>query len=162
MEEIPAGYSISESVNGIVSLAKKRPALILPAEIKAVEAAIAQHPKAHNYRVGVKHNRLDIYERVGPDAEDIITRFSKSGLINPGSVPDLASHFRADQERYGQFTPVMRFILADANKRTFSVQRMCYLGSIDDWIDIGNFGTIKELAPALIPTLGTDKFFELY
>ena len=35
-------------------------------EIEAVEAAIALHPKAHNYRFGVNPDRLDIYERVGP------------------------------------------------------------------------------------------------
>ena len=95
------------------------------------------------YRVGVRHNRLDIYERVGPDAEDMVARFSESGLGDPG----LFSRLRADQERYGQFTPVMRFILADADERTFGVQRMCYLGSIDDWIDISHWSFWRHYYP---------------
>jgi hypothetical protein len=37
---------------------------------------------------------------------------------------------------------------------------MCYLGSIDDFIHIG-YGALNELAEQMIPTLGTDKFFEL-
>jgi hypothetical protein len=55
----------------------------------------------------------------------------------------------------------MRFTLIDAEGRTFGVERMCYLGSIDDWIHIDN-GPIDRLAERLIPTLGTDEFFELF
>src|ERR1700687_3871977 len=35
--EIPPGFTISESVNGAVSLAKDRPSLIQPEEVQAVE-----------------------------------------------------------------------------------------------------------------------------
>jgi hypothetical protein len=57
---------------------------------------------------------------------------------------------------------VLRFILLDAEKRTFRVMRMCYLGSIDDWIHVGPIGPVDQLARQLIPKLGTDAFFELY
>ena len=56
----------------------------------------------------------------------------------------------------------MSRVLIDAEGRNFGVQRMCYLGSIDDWIDIGVTGSADELARRLIPRLGTDRFFELY
>ncbi|MGD1994014.1 MAG: hypothetical protein PVI59_12545, partial [Anaerolineae bacterium] len=48
VEEVLRGWEISESVNGIVSLVKKRPAQILPEEIAAVEAAAgpASRPRA--------------------------------------------------------------------------------------------------------------------
>ena len=92
------------------------------------------------------------------DAKDLVAIFSRQGLDST----NLVGRIQAEQERYGQFTPIMRFILADAETRTFGMQRMCYLGSIDDWIDIGATGTVEELAHQLIPTLGTDRFFELY
>jgi hypothetical protein len=158
VEEIPAGYTINESVNGIVSLAKDRPALIWPEKIAVVEAAVSRHPKGHNYRVSAKHNRIDIYERVGPDAEDLIAGFAWQGLGQPG----LLERIQADQERYSQFTPILRFILADADRRIFGAQRMCYWGSVDDWIDLRMSGTADKLARELIPTLGTDRFFELF
>jgi hypothetical protein len=158
VEEIPAGYKISESVNGIVSLAKDRPSQILPEEILAVEATVGRHPKRHNYRISAKHNRIDIYERVGPDAEDLVTALSRDGLMSPG----LAGRIHTEIERYGQFTPILRFILEDAEDRTFGVQRMCYLGSVDDWINLGASGSVDELAARLIPKLGTDQFFELF
>jgi hypothetical protein len=58
LERIPEGYTISESVNGIVSLVKTRPAQILPGEVAAVESAVRRHPKSRNYRVRIKQNRI--------------------------------------------------------------------------------------------------------
>jgi hypothetical protein len=43
VEQIPEGFTISESVNGIVSLIKIRPMQILPTEVAAVEAALQRH-----------------------------------------------------------------------------------------------------------------------
>src|SRR6266568_8268543 len=70
--ELPPGFTISESVNGVVSLVKDRPSLIQPEEVAAVEAAVQQHPDAHRLRVAVKGNRIEIYERVGPDYETVL------------------------------------------------------------------------------------------
>lgn len=158
VEDIPEGYEISESVNGIVSLVKARPVQIRPAEIEAVEGAVRKHPKASNYRVSVKPDRIDIYERVGPDATDLVAALAREGLLREG----LTGRIETEIEQHGQFTPVLKFILIDAEARHFGVQRMCYLGSIDDWIDVGVTGSAKELAHQLIPKLGTDRFFELY
>src|SRR6266702_3386782 len=60
--EIPVGYTISESINGVVSLVKDRPSLIQPEEMAVIEAVIHKHPEAHRYRVSVKNNRIEIYE----------------------------------------------------------------------------------------------------
>src|SRR5713226_1941464 len=65
--ELPLGFTISESVNGIVSLVKDRPLLIRPEEVVVVEEAVMQHPDARRYRIAIKHDRIDIYEQVGPD-----------------------------------------------------------------------------------------------
>ncbi|MBF8278349.1 MAG: hypothetical protein HW390_3422 [Candidatus Brocadiaceae bacterium] len=66
VEGIPEGYVISESVNGVVSLAKDIPSLILEREINVVKKAVQKHPQAKNYRVSVKSDRIEIYEHVGP------------------------------------------------------------------------------------------------
>ena len=57
---------------------------------------------------------------------------------------------------------MLRFVLVDAVERTFGVERMCYLGSIDDWITLLPTGPVEDLARRLVPTLGTDEFFELF
>ena len=158
VEQIPEGFKIGESVNGLVFLAKDRPAQIWPEEVAVVEAAVGRHPKSHKYRVNVKHNRIEVYEQVGPDADELIAAWGQQVL----SISGLADRIRAERERHAQFTPVLRFILANAERRTFRAERWCYLGSIDDWIDVGPMGPLDRLARQLIPKLGTERFFELF
>jgi hypothetical protein len=156
--ELPPGYTISESVNGVVSLVKERPALIQPEEVAAIEAAVQQHPEARRYRVAVKGNRIEVYEQIGPDYNALVSELHLPGLSRPG----LAEELRALEERHAQYTPVLRFILLDPTRRRFGAQRWCYLGSIDDWLQLGQTGSVAQLARALIPTLGTDQFYELW
>lgn len=158
LEQIPEGYEIEESVNGIVSLVKARPQLILPEEIAAVESALKKHPKSKSYRLAVKSDKIIIYEAIGPDVEEI------SDLLL-GTFPNpagLAARLQTEWDRYTQFVQVMRFILEDVDQRIFVAQRWCYYGSIDDWIYAGHSGKIDLLAKELVPKLGTDDFFELY
>src|SRR5947209_2163167 len=157
--ELPPGFTISESVNGVVSLVKDRPALIQPGEVAAIEAVVQQHPKVRRYRVAVKGNRIEVYEQVGPDYNALVSELHIPGLSRPG----LAEELRALEERHAHYTPVLRFILLDRTRRWFSAQRMCYLGSIDGWLELHRqTGPVAELARALIPTLGTEQFFELW
>jgi len=68
-------FVISESINGVVSLAKDRPALILPEEVTVVEDAVKQLSDARRYRVAVKHNQIESYERVSPDYETLTRKW---------------------------------------------------------------------------------------
>ena len=156
--KLPPGFTISESVNGVVSLAKDRPALIQPEEVAAVEAVVQQHPEARRYRVAVKGNRIEVYEQVGPDYNALVSELHIPGLSRPG----LAEELRALEERHAHYTPVLRFILLDQARRLFGAQRMSSLGGIDDWLELGQTGPVAKLARALIPTLGTEQFFELW
>jgi hypothetical protein len=59
---------------------------------------------------------------------------------------------------------VMRFTLADENDRTFRVQRWCFRGSIDRWIDfwaLGSEGNLSDLVKKFCPHVGQESFFEL-
>jgi hypothetical protein len=158
VDEIPEGYRVDESVNGVVSLVKDRPLEINPEEMAAVEAALARHPKARNYRVSAKDRQLLIYERVGPDADQLVAHFGGLGLFGAGA----ANLLREEEDRYAQFTPVMRFTLTDPERRTFRAERWCYLGSIDDWIEIGPQGPLRVLARRFTPLLGTDRLYDVH
>jgi hypothetical protein len=57
--------------------------------------------------------------------------------------------------------PVLRFILEDEEARVYRAERWCYLGSIDDWIFVDT-GPLERMAQRMIPTLGTDAFYELF
>src|SRR5437763_17165906 len=80
---LPPGYTISESVNGVVSLVKDRPSLIQPEEVAAVEAAVRQHPDARRYRVAVKHDRIEVYEQAGPHYDELLGKLPMFGLPRP-------------------------------------------------------------------------------
>ncbi len=156
--ELPPGFTISESVNGVVSLVKDRPSPIQPEEVAAIETAVQQHPEARQYRVAVKHDRIEIYEQVGPDYDTLLRDLHTLGL----SILGIAERLQAVTERNTLYTPVLRFILLDPMQRQFSAQRMCYRGSVDGWLKLGQTGSMTKLARAFIPTLGTDQFYELF
>jgi hypothetical protein len=158
--EVPAGFKITESVNGVVSLTKDRPGHILPDEVACVEAAIARLARARNYRVVVRDKRIEVYERAGPDAEEIIAGLAHELLPEPGVTARLQD--RLDQHAW--FNPVLRFVLSDPDRRMFRLQRRCYLGSMGDWIEVWSVGlsSLDELVRRAVPCLGNDRFFELY
>jgi len=158
VNRIPEGYEIRESVNGVVSLARTRPQQIRSDERAAVEAALKQHPKAGNYRVDVKGKQIVVYERAGPDIDDLSPLLRAVGGISSARRASLQDML----DKSAQFSPVLRFTLSDEEKRTFYAERWCYLGSIDDWIHAGSSGPVHLLAQLMIPKLGTDAFFDLY
>ncbi len=157
VEEIPEGYTITESVNGVVSLSRVQISQLREEEINAVKDAVARHPKRNRYRVNVRPKRIEVYEAVGPDAGKLVADLSSLLPIFPGE----ASRLSARLESQAQFTPVLRFTLIDPDARTFEAERMCYLGSIDDFIHIG-YGPLEPMASDRIATLGTDEFFEWF
>jgi len=156
LDEIPEGFEIGENVNGLVFVRKVRPMQILPKEIAAVEAAVKKHPKSRNYRVNVKHDRIEIYESTGPDVDELLS------CLNGASVPFRRQEkVREVLEQRARFTPVLRFILADTRRRIFRVERMHY-GGRNEWFELVYTGPVKRLARQLVPTLGTHAFFELF
>jgi len=157
LTEIPAGYEIRESVNGVVSLTKTRPREISDGEISAVMAAVRMHPKASRYRVDTKSSDITIYENIGPDGLELAAELG----LDTHSKNALRRIEERDR-RSGQFSPMMRFILTDKQRRLFTAQRMCFLSGKDDWIYLQHDKPIAKLARQLVPVLGTDQFFELF
>ena len=156
VDEIPEGFKIGESVNGLVFVRKVRPMQILPKEVAAVEAAVRRHPKSRNYRVNVKHDRIEIHESTGPDVDKLLS------CLKGASIPFRRQEkVREILEQRARFTPVLRFILADARRRIFRAERMHY-GGRNEWFELGHTGPVKRLARQLVPTLGTHAFFELF
>jgi hypothetical protein len=156
VEQLPEGFRISESANGLVSLERDRPSQILPAEVAAVEAAIAKHPKPRDYHVGVKRDRIEITERLGPDTDEMVTALGGSLGLLRGAFERL----RDELATHGRFAPALRFCLIDAERRTFAVERWCSLGSIDDWIEVGLTGSLDRLVKTTIVRLGDESFYD--
>ena len=89
-----------------------------------------------------------VYESQGDELEKM---FSSMGY-------DLSAGTREDAiDRLSHFIPILRFILRDAARREFAAQRWSFRGSIDVYS-----GRLEKVRSQLIPTLGTDRFYELF
>ena len=161
VDEIPAGYEITESVNGVVSLSKVRLKLLLDVEINKVREAVEEHPEGHKYRIGVKSKVITIYEPLGPDMRELVEIFASRLGLSGAVLEDFSERLARENEVHTRYTPVMRFTLSDMEERLFRAERMSYLGE-GDWIDVEYGKPIEELAERLIPVLGTEEFFELW
>ena len=65
-------------------------------------------------------------------------------------------------QRILSFSPIMRFILNDKDKRLFWVERMCYVSAIDDWIVLEGQKPLKDLVEEFVPHIGQESFFGLF
>ncbi|MBM4025724.1 MAG: hypothetical protein FJ280_09990 [Planctomycetes bacterium] len=161
VEEIPEGYEIRESVNGVVSLVKAQPVLLREAEIQAVKTAVRRHPRAKRFRVEARARQITVYEREREDPRDVMREIAARWGI-PTLYEEQLAGFETEEVARGNFAPVLRFTLTDDTKRRFLAERMCYRGPSDHWIIISFNEPIEKLARTLIPVLGSDEFFELY
>lgn len=158
VDEIPAGFKVHESVNGVVSLVRDVPSRFLSDEVAAVEAAIRKHPRASQYRVDQNKQYITVYERAWPDVDELAAILGQTGLV----LDDRLARLREALDPRARYTAVLRFGLRDRQARIFYVERVCYLSSNYGWLPLSVRGTIAELTPKVIPTLGTDAFFELW
>ncbi|MBN2147202.1 MAG: hypothetical protein JW726_07425 [Anaerolineales bacterium] len=159
LEQVPAGHHIEESVNGIVSLVKDRQQLILPEETQLVEDALHRHPKGNNYRVSAKGKQIVVYERLGPDAEDMADIFGKTLLMY--SRQELLEGMQSLLDKNAQYSPMLHFKLVNTADRTFCAERATYVSSLPEWVNICDCGPLQELVDEIIPLLDTDEYFEL-
>ena len=106
----------------------------------------------------VKGKRIIVYEFVGPDVEDLRPLLRGLGGRSASRLDDMQAYL----DKSARFSPVMRFTLLDEQARTFQTERWCYLGSIDDWIDIGSSGSLRRLARKFIRLLGSDALFDVF
>lgn len=151
-DEIPEGYEIYEQpANAQVFLRKKIPQLITDLEKHIVERELKNTTSSRWYLVDIKGEELTIFE----SNQDIDNLKEIFGSKAPSFVDDI---LRIEVN----YSPIMQFILEDEEKRTFIVNRYCFLGSIDDWIFIGGPGPLKEIAKDYIKHLGQESLFELF
>jgi hypothetical protein len=45
---------------------------------------------------------------------------------------------------------------------SMKAERFCFLGSIDDWINISPLDSLEELVRQFVPHLGQHSFYDLY
>ena len=153
VDSVPEGFEIYETVRGQVFLRRKQPKLITDEELAMVQEALKCHAEGWRYRVEVKKTAVIIHEAPDNTAglESIALPWISKAEIKQAAIQNAS------------YMAVMRFVLADPEKRLFLAERFCFRGSVDDWIDIG--GPVQKLSVVLkkfIKHLGKESIYELY
>jgi hypothetical protein len=154
VETIPSGYEVYENANAQVFLRRTTAQIITDEEVAVVESGVRQYCSLEHYIVDVKKNAIVIYT---PDQD--VDLLADTLSILAGSRD---TRVRAVVERALTYSPMLQFVLTDKAGRLFETQRYCFLGSIDDWISIGNEEKLTRLVSTYVKHLGEDSFYDLY
>jgi hypothetical protein len=155
VKEIPEGYEVWENpVGSQVFLRKQEMRLITKEEEKEIESALKKWCPVYA-KFDIRGRQIIIY---GSNAEK---GFSSLKKLLPGfAIPDDFVKFAKERIVY---MPLLRFTLSDSIKRTFSTERWCFIGSIDDWMFLFEYddGSLRELCEDLFPHLGQESFYDI-
>ena len=153
---IPAGYEIYENPNAQVFLRRIPPKIITDEERQVVEEGMRTYATVKDYKIDVKGNALLIYTAV-QDIDALADCLQSSRLLSKKIYERMTYCGKTIH-----YSPMMVFQLVDATRRTFQTQRYCFLGSVDDWIEIGKPGKLATLVKRYVKHLGQDSYVELW
>jgi hypothetical protein len=153
-ESIPEGFEIYENPNGQVFLRRIPPKIITDEERQVVAEGMRKYAGVKDYKIDVKGRAIIVYT-ANQDIDTLAGLF-KDLHPDPTANPQLMATLRG----VIQYSPMMQFVLEEQKQRLFTVQRYCFLGSIDDWIDLDQ-GTLAPLVRTYVKHLGNESYFEL-
>lgn len=156
VDHIPDGFEIYENPNAQVFLRRIPKKIITDAEVQVVKEGMETFSKVKPFIIDVKKEIIYIFISKGTDRLSEMIR-ATAGPFNrdAGTIEQLV-------QRSMQYTSDLRFTLIDKQTRRFQTERYCYLGSIDDWIDIGHVDSLDVLVKTYLPHLGQESFFDLH
>lgn len=156
VERLPDGFEIYENPeDALVSVRKVRPTRIQPFEREEL-TRMARKLARTAVLVEVEGDSLVVYASdVDPQAsgELVGLLLGISGKAPPGHIDWVTRHAR--------YSPMLRFTLTDEDERSFTLERWCYLGSVDYWIPLSFSKPLEVLAKYSLPHIGQESFFEL-
>ncbi len=145
VESIPEDHEVYENPEAQVFLRKMCPQVITPEEVEVVRKGLTQYAPDQNCLVDLRGDQIVVYhsERV---------RYNLAAIFGVREMPACLLNY----------TKVMQFLLVNEKTRTFRVQRWCFRGSIDRWIDLfKSQGKLPDLVQKFCPHIGQESFFEL-
>jgi hypothetical protein len=153
-DTIPDGYEIYENPNAQVFLRKVQPKIIADLESAVVEKGMRQYSDVKYYIIDTRKNAIIVYL-----ADQDINAIKE---ILPAPFISKFENWEKALNNILSYSPMLRFVLIDKAKRKFITERYCFLGSIDDWINIGGPDRLENLTKKFLKHLGKESFFELF
>ena len=153
-DSIPEGFEIYENPNAQVFLRRIPPKIITDEERQVVAEGMRKYAGAKDYKIDVKGRAIIVY--TADQSIETLAGLFEDLHPDPTANPQLMATLRG----VIQYSPMMQFILEEKEQRRFTVQRYCFRGSIDDWIDLDQ-GTLAKLVRKYVPHLGNESYFDL-
>jgi len=161
---MPAGFAFTESINAVVSVARKTgPELSpLPAtDLELVQVELSRHEHLWGHKAAPFKGDIVVYQPLGALAEAAFSGFARSvwlGLEETPAYKQRLAEARQHVLSKAQFDPVFKFSPATEPAGIYIAWRMCYRGR-GGWLRLRS-GRLTVLAQRYIRLLGTDELFE--
>ena len=154
--KIPDGFEIYEHPNAQVFLRKKLVSKIKPEEIDLCKNRFDKICQFNEKALIVDYKQ-----------NEIIIHFSEQIAYLP-PIPEEQYRSKKDIDKLvvalfsnAIYLPMLKFILVDEDNRLFITERFCFLGGIDDWMEIGSADKLTHLIDTYGKHLGEESFFDL-
>ena len=152
LSEMPEGFEVTESINGVVSVRRKTTdrAIVPEEDVKVVQEAVGRHSHLRGYMVRAVDSAVVIFEphpRPG-ELREFAERYGASYR---------ASNFIEERMKKAQYAPIMKFEREDDR---YVVLRMTYRGK-GGWSWPLGVGRLQALATKFVKSIGTEDFFDL-
>lgn len=154
---VPDGYEVYENPNAQVFLRKIPAKIISDDEIAVIRQGVEQFSQVQLFMIDAKKKVVSIFTP-SQNVERISELLTSTAAQFGRSQADLDALL----EQSLDYTSDLRFVLVDKQARLFQAQRYCYLGRIDDWIDIGGVESLAVLVERYVGHLGQESMFDLY
>jgi hypothetical protein len=152
LAKMPDDFEVGESINGVVSVRRRTTGVpVVPDDdVRVVEAAVRSRPHLRGYMVRAVGGAVVIFEPHPRPAE--LLEFAQ----RLGGFPR-SPGFVEDRMKKAQYAPVMKFEPEGAGYVAF---RMTYRGK-GGWSWPLRSGKLHDLARKLVPSIGTEAFYDL-
>lgn len=152
LSEMPKGFEVSESINGVVSVRKRTTdrAVVPEEDVKVVVDVVARHAHLQGYLVRPLDNAVVIFEP-HPRPSELRDLAERYGTFYR------ASNFIEERMKKAQYAPIMKF---EREGDGYAVRRMTYRGK-GGWSWSLGIGKLQGLATKFVKSIGTEDFFDL-
>ena len=159
---MPQGYEVFEAPeNAQVYLRKVQDSPIAEFEREVVADGIRRLAGLEHFIVVIEDDCLIVYlpAMESKEVDDLIRVLAGPSVLQSQRMQGARKHLFT----CSKYDKMLRFRLVDSEKRKFTIERRCFLGSIDNWMMLcAPASDLPDLVEEFVGHLGTEEFFELF
>ena len=153
LDKIPKGYEVYENPNAQVFLSRKKAPVFSDEEIANVENAMEKLCKLEKWKINVRNNAIELHE----PCENIEGLRRTIRILSPFAKSRDIEKIIDESLNYNI---IARFVIYDKKNREFTMERIFFNGSCDEWLHLESSGDLKYLAEKYCPHVGQESLFE--